>query len=489
LNATIPLSRRSSPPTKLRARLTDGSLIEFEDQPIGSGGEKVAFLTTNKKNVVLFFYAGLEDRYERRIRLERILSGYNPTNGNNGDYWKSHFCWPSGLLDGETLPSAWLAKYNLLDPPLAVIAPCYRDNFFFTDKNGERREKNGKWFTSEKPRKLLPSDERGTFLGYLQACTKMARAVARMHFAGLAHSDLSNKNVLIDPKGGDASIIDIDSLVVPGLAPPVMMGTRGYIAPEVLQGLAQPGIQSDEHALAVLMYETLLLRHPLRGPKVNSSRSSEEDELLSFGKHALFIEHPNDHSNALKPKPRYGIEALGPYLSELMHRAFVEGLHEPHKRPSAADWERALYHTFDLLHPSPAIEGEWSVLDPARMLVCPFTKTRHTEAVPVIRFYKEQRPGNFVYEKRSLIVWNRLSLMPWHSTAHTLPGPNVERTPAGYFQQQGGRWYLKLNEGSSAVVIGSGPVAAGDSIELIEGRQVRFTHPSGRLFLVELLMP
>lgn len=37
-----------------------------------------------------------------------------------------------------------------------------------------------------------------------------------MHAAGLAHSDLSYKNVLIDPVTGSACVIDVDGLVVPG---------------------------------------------------------------------------------------------------------------------------------------------------------------------------------------------------------------------------------------------------------------------------------
>jgi serine/threonine protein kinase len=37
-----------------------------------------------------------------------------------------------------------------------------------------------------------------------------------LHSAGLAHSDLSYANVLIDPATGSANIIDIDGLVVPG---------------------------------------------------------------------------------------------------------------------------------------------------------------------------------------------------------------------------------------------------------------------------------
>ena len=56
-----------------------------------------------------------------------------------------------------------------------------------------------------------------------------------MHQAGLAHSDLSCKNILIDPKTADCVVIDVDSLVIPNVYPPEVMGTRGYIAPEVLE--------------------------------------------------------------------------------------------------------------------------------------------------------------------------------------------------------------------------------------------------------------
>jgi serine/threonine protein kinase len=56
----------------------------------------------------------------------------------------------------------------------------------------------------------------------------------RLHAAGLAHSDLSYKNVLVDPAGGNACIIDIDGLVVPGKFPPDVVGTPDFIAPEVI---------------------------------------------------------------------------------------------------------------------------------------------------------------------------------------------------------------------------------------------------------------
>ncbi|WP_318528743.1 lipopolysaccharide kinase InaA family protein, partial [Klebsiella pneumoniae] len=83
------------------------------------------------------------------------------------------------------------------------------------------REKEGKWFASaNNQNKFLDPRERGNTLNYLKVCILLTRAVRRMHAAGLCHSDLSYKNVLIDPELGHACIIDVDGLVVPGKYPP-----------------------------------------------------------------------------------------------------------------------------------------------------------------------------------------------------------------------------------------------------------------------------
>ncbi len=101
-----------------------------------------------------------------------------------------------------------------------------------------------------------------------------------MHAAGLCHSDLSYKNVLIDPELGHACIIDVDGLVVPGKYPPDVVGTPDFIAPEVVKTShlskddprrVLPSIATDRHALSVLIYMYLLFRHPLREEKFTIS--------------------------------------------------------------------------------------------------------------------------------------------------------------------------------------------------------------------------
>ena len=95
---------------------------------------------------------------------------------------------------------------------------------------------------------------------------------------GLAHSDLSYNNVLVDPVERSACMIDLDGLVVPGLYPAEVIGTAEFIAPEVLStkhlkkddpNRVLPSRLTDLHALPVLIYMLLLHRHPLKGSKVH----------------------------------------------------------------------------------------------------------------------------------------------------------------------------------------------------------------------------
>ena len=101
------------------------------------------------------------------------------------------FCWPNALLEHNGL--------------LGIVAPSYKKYFFFEhgSKNNDflgikGREKEGKWFASaNNQNRFLDPRERGTWLNYLKIGILISRAVRRMHAAGLAHSDLSYKNILI----------------------------------------------------------------------------------------------------------------------------------------------------------------------------------------------------------------------------------------------------------------------------------------------------
>ena len=469
-----------------KARLEGGAVIEYLPEVIGDGGMKTVHFTPDRSSVVCFFKdPKASGDPERRRRLQAIVGRYNPTSPDErtGLYWKGLFCWPTGIVTS---------------PRLGVVAPTYPANFFFGSGPFKGKEKQGTWFTSPKLRRMIPAFEKGTFLSFLQICIRVARATRRMHAAGLAHSDLSNRNVLVDPTTGEAVLIDIDSLVVPGLFPPDVLGTPGYIAPEVLatQTLELddpkrnlPSSRTDEHALAVLIYEYLLNRHPLKGPRVNSTASAEEDEQLSMGERALWIEDPRDQSN--RPKSvMVPYSTLGPYLAPLFEQAFVSGLHHPDERPSAIRWERALVRTVDLLVPcrNASCEHGWFVFDGSKRPRCPFCGTLSQGTRPVLNFYRGRRPGQFTSENHRLVVWENQYLYRWHVYDDASAGETADRSPLGYFAFHDGRWLL-VNQGTESMeVAGSGPIPVGGHAELREGVQIHLSKRShGRLAVVQMV--
>ena len=477
-------------PGALSATLDDGRIIEYKPEIIGEGGMKTVHFTPDKTAVVCFFKdkdVGADP--QRRARLQSIVGPFNPTTDPEvGEYWKQLFCWPSGVV---------------AQPEIGVVAPTYAPNFFFETGNFKGKEKQAKWFTSPKLRGYLPAEELGDWLKYVHISTRLARAVRRMHSAGLAHSDLSNKNVLIDPKSGGAVIIDCDSLVVPQIYPPDVLGTPGYIAPEVLstQKLELtdakrnlPSIKTDRYALAVLIYEYLLGRHPLRGPKVNSTVSGEEDELLSMGAKAVWIEDPTDRSN--RPDANFlkvPYTKLGPYLSPLFERAFGEGLHEPQARPDAGSWEQALVKTTDLLHPCPNARcpQKWFVFD-ASDKRCPWCGTQISGQVPLLNFYREGSKGQYKSDNHRLVVWQHQRLFKWHIYDNHYAGERADRHPQAYFAQQNGDWWL-INQAAEAMVIVAGAstpnktVATGAGEVLRDGMQIQLSRAGrGRLAVVQM---
>lgn len=497
---------------------TDGRAIEFVDEIIGSGAMKDVYFSPDRSYVVCFFSKEKNKFYESKASLEQQKDRLKEIVGNKwqgifdgvgGDYWKGIFCWPDGLVE-----------YNNL---LGITAPTYKQHFFFEygSKNNDflkikGKEKEGKWFASaNNQNRFLDEREKGTWLNYFKINILISRAVRRMHAAGLAHSDLSYKNVLIDPVTGSACVIDVDGLVVPGKYPPDVVGTPDFIAPEVVRtnhlskddpNRNLPSIETDKHALAVLIYMYLLYRHPLRGGKIHDMHDPQKDENLGMGERALFIEHPTDHSNAVRPnqlKPsqlpwadpaQMSYQVTGPYLTELFNKSFMDGLHDPSKRPSANDWETALVKTVDLIQPcqNPACSQKWYVFDNSTKPACPFCHTPFHGKLPILNLYSARQQGNFRPDNHRLMVWTGQSIFAWH--VNNMIAPNERLTPEqtkrkGYFVLHQAVWWL-VNEALPDLTDVSTKTAIpiGGKIELKDGAQILLSkEDGGRLAVVQMV--
>lgn len=485
----------------------DGSQVEFVDNIIGQGGMKDVYFSPDKSYVVCLFRTPADAA--TRDRLLTIASTYRERifNQVGGDYWQNMFCWPTKVVEHNGR--------------LGIVTPTYQPQFFF--KTGSRnndflgikgKEKEGKWFASAfHQNKNLDPQERGDFYKYLQICLNISRAVRRMHAAGLAHSDLSYKNVLIDPCTGKAAIIDIDGLVVPGKYPPDVIGTPDFIAPEVLatlsldyhdKGRKFPNIATDRHALAVMMYMYLLRRHPLRGRKVNDPDPTRDEEL-SMGSNALFVEHPTDKSNRPNPadmKPSYlpwgdikkvPYTLCGPYLKKLFDRAFTTGLKTPSERPTADEWEMALIKTVDLLQPcaNPACEQKWYVFDNTYLPKCPYCGTAYNGPLPMLDFYVKTHRDKFSLENHRLMVYSEQHLYRWHILRSVTPNEKLsadEKKSQGYFLFHQGKWLLvNTHMDSLRDMDEDKDVPIGGRLELKNGQKILLSkEDGGRLVIVQI---
>lgn len=483
-----------------------GQTVAFVDEVKASGAMKDIYFSPDRSYVVGFFRD--EPTNALRERLRDIVARYrnNLFEKSGGEFWKSHFCWPYDTVEHGGR--------------IGVVVPFYEKDFFFEhgSKNNDMlnirgKDKEGKWFASASNReKFLDPREKGNWLTHLKICLSIARAVRRLHMAGLAHSDLSYKNVLVDPTNGRACVIDIDGLVVPGKYPPDVVGTPDFIAPEVIttQNLDKadknrvlPSRSTDRHALAVLIYMYLFYRHPLRGAKVFDP-DPMKDEEWGMGMQALFVEHPTDTRNRVRPsdlRPQalpWGDPSerpytmAGPLLKELFDKAFIEGLHAPEKRPSAADWESALVRTLDMIQPCSAkCEMGWYVFDNTRLPVCPHCGTPYRGKLPVLNLYSSRTEGHYHPDNHRLMVWDGQSLFPWHANRNIFPNEHLEdrhKRRVGYFQFHNGDWHL-VNEGLNGMkdVTGGCDVPIGANVKLVDGAQVLLSKDQGgRLIQVQM---
>lgn len=465
------------------------------------GGMKDVYFGPDRSYVVAF-YRDKQD-YNQKERLKKLVTQYYDSffNREGGEYYKELYCWPTDMVeqDGKT----------------GLIVPAYSPNYFFkkgyaTGEGIKGKEKQGLWFASGKFRNpgfslRLDESELGNWLSYFQICVKIARGVKRLHAAGLAHSDLSYKNVLIDPVTRSATIIDIDGLVVPGLYPPDVIGTADFIAPEVLAtkhldlrdpNRKHPNRTTDLHALAVMIYMYLLYRHPLKGGKVHSL-DTEEDDLLSMGEKALFIEHPTDTSN--RPKldqvskwalpwadaTKLPYTLTGPYLKTLFDQAFITGLHSPLQRPNADSWEQALLKTTDLMQPcsNKSCSQKWFVFDNTASPRCPFCGTPVQGTLPVLDLYFEFKPTVWRPENHRLMVYNNQYIFQWHVNRNVVRNEKLtaeQKVPVGYFTFYQGKWVL-VNQKLTSLkdLTEDKDIPVGTMVELTDGKRLLLSNEEG----------
>jgi len=191
------------------------------------------------------------------------------------------------------------------------------------------------------------------FRSLIHACRNLSEAFSHLHLRGLCYKDLSFGNFFFDPANGDCIICDIDNICYSGEGGGVL-GTPGFMAPEIVTGQQKPNTASDLHSLAVLIFYMLYIHHPLEGKTETTIRIMDDiARRRVYGNDALYIFDPRDKRNRPDPKIHANAltmnEILPNKLKKVFEKAFVRGLREPIYRVVESEWQLVLNDVLETL--------------------------------------------------------------------------------------------------------------------------------------------
>lgn len=448
----------------MRVKLRDGTFVTCEPRPLGQGGVGRVFRTTDGRSVVKLFH---HPTAELEKALPLIIGDYRRIA--DGAEWCELYRWPDAIV---------------VEPTLGVRMPLVADGFHELS-----------WLIFLKALASRPPSWR-SWRSRLAIAAAIASAVTRLHGSGLAHSDLSPRNIWVDPLTSRVTLIDIDGLVVPGAVPAQVLGTPEYIAPELLVKQARPSSTSDLHSLAVLIYQLLLYRHPLRGPRV-CSPDPAQDDLIAFGPDGLFVDHPTDRSNRPVTEEWAGFwptRILGPQLVEMFGRAFVTGLRSPGTRPPAGEWVHALTRLADrvVACSDKRCPERFFPLSDGVAPICPWCRAplKLRKRTPVLHLY--QGVGDHHYEPEPhwwIAGTEGRRIYPWHAAKGIAAATSMDGRAIAEVEHDNGVWRLRNHELAELRVIRDGRehrvIPAGDSVTLHDGLTLLLASPPrGRAIVV-----
>jgi serine/threonine protein kinase len=297
----------------------------------------------------------------------------------------------------------------------------------------------------------------------------LAHSFVQLHAKGLCYRDISDGNIFYHPMSGDVRIADNDNVGVKD-RPGEVAGTRGYMAPEVVRREAVPSRTTDLHSLAVVLFQILVLQHPLVGKREWDIplHMSEENQIYFYGRNPVFIFDPVDHSNELVPGQREYEDALAAwpiypaFIRDLFTRAFTDGLRDPDNgRVTDGEWRRAFARLRDSIFCCPAC-GEENFLDEdaVRAANGAMHPCRHCGAVPPIPPHIKFSGGRVILNRDTLLFPHHVdSRRPYDFTR---PVAAVTASPPPVLQNLTGQtWTMRSMEGGTTEIPpgGAAPLA------------------------------
>lgn len=186
------------------------------------------------------------------------------------------------------------------------------------------------------------------FSSIIKASYNLADSFYKLQTKGLCYQDINIGNVFFEPNTGDILICDNDNVTINNTGHIGVLGTPGFMAPEIVRKEALPSANTDLHSLAVLIFHLMFIGHPLDGEKEANIRAKDLPAMEKlYGKEPVFIFDPNDDSNrpveGYQDNPIVFWKIYPEFFKELVTRAFTEGIKEyQHKRVRQNEWRNSL---------------------------------------------------------------------------------------------------------------------------------------------------
>jgi len=324
--------------------LKAGERVPIEDggeavvlKELGRGGQGIVYLVRYRGReyaLKWYFISRIREPENFRRNLKRNIEDGAPEGGKQ-------FIWPLYLT---------ASKKNGAFGYLMKLAPGNYESF--TDiYNGYRWEKPTR---KGQPARRVPV--RFSSLDVmLTAAINIVKAFRALHLTGKSYQDLNDGGFFINTRDGDVLVCDCDN-VAPDGENFGIGGMPGFMAPEVVRGVAKPGVLTDRYSLAVVLFKLFFRGDPLEGRKVlQCVVMTEENDLIHYGRDPVFVYDPDNASN----RPVAGVhnnvirlwQIYPDFIREAFTLSFTYGIKEPNARIIEKSWIRLLIQLkLDIVH-------------------------------------------------------------------------------------------------------------------------------------------
>ena len=219
--------------------------------------------------------------------------------------------------------------------PQELVVPAQGNVFGYIM---DLRPKNYKSIVDLMKRKAEPS-----FVSLCRTAYNLALGYKKLHDWGAVYHDISFGNLFFDPSNGDVLICDNDNVSFDKNKAGGVLGTPGFMAPEIVRREARPSRNTDQYSLSVLLFYLFMVNHPLEGKleaAIKCMDMAAREKL--YGTDPVFIFDPDNKTN----RPVKGIhdnaeiywKIYPEKLRQMFTKAFTDGLVDPKKRITELEW-------------------------------------------------------------------------------------------------------------------------------------------------------